>query len=447
MSIKSLVSVIAFAPVISIPVVVFLFFYMNISHSKDIFNNSTKNLKQELVLQEKSNTISKVKIAIEILNYKNLIIKERREQNNSEQIILGSNIEQGSLNILRNINKNKNDYFFIYDLDGNILLHSLIPELEGKNLLDSTNKHERDVAEKLLQSIKIDGNDFASYSWRNPKNNLIEEKISYFEKIPNTNLMIGSGFYTKEINAIADKKAKELEIINTKELTTMRIYSFIFVVLSIFVALFISRRLLEKFATLQENLKEKTDELILFNQELEAKVEIRTTELQDAYEKMRILANTDSLTQINNRFSFLNQFNTLLDRYKKDKIEFSLIMIDIDFFKKINDTYGHQTGDYVIIEVTNLAKECLREIDIFGRVGGEEFMVLLLYSSLQDAEKIAQRIRKKVQDHVFKSIEQVTVSIGVVSYTENENSTDMLKRVDEALYKAKDSGRNRVCCL
>lgn len=445
---KNLIRFITFAPVVAIPAIVSLFFYMNISHSEEMFNNSTKNLKQELILKEKESTVSKVKIAIEIFNYENSTIKKKLKQKNSNEVNIDSNIEQSSLTILRNINKNKNDYFFIYDIDGNIILHSQNPELEGKNFLDSPSKNDRDVANKLIQSTKTGGSSFASYNWKNPTNGLLEEKISYFEKIPNTNLMIGSGFYIKEINSIANTKKKEFERANNEELNTMKVYSLIFVALSMFIALFISKKLQEKFTILKKDLKKKTQELILLNEELEQKVELRTIELQDAYEKMLKLANTDSLTQINNRFSFLNQFNSLFERYNKGKkAEFSLVMIDIDFFKKINDTYGHHVGDYVIVEVTKLTKECLRESDIFGRVGGEEFMVLLLYTSLDAAKETAQRIRRAIDEHEFKDIGHTTVSIGVISYNNNEKSADMLKRVDNALYKAKNEGRNRVCCI
>lgn len=436
---KNLIKFITFGPIIAIPLIVALFFYMSIIHTQEIFDNSTKNLKQELILNEKDNTISKVKIAIEIFNNENTIIKD------DSDVKINSDIKHNSIAILRNINKNKNDYFFIYDMDGNIILHSQNPELEGKNLFQSPDKNSRDVANKLLQSIKDENNNFASYKWINPKNGTLEEKMSYFEKIPNTNLMIGSGFYTKQIDAIADEKEKELQIINNGELNIMKAYSFVFVILSIFIALFISKKLQEKFTILKKDIEQKKDELILLNEELEQKVQTRTIELKCAYENMRTLANTDSLTQINNRFSFLNQFNAILDRYKQDNAEFSLIMLDIDFFKKINDTYGHNTGDEVLIEVTKLAKECLRESDIFGRVGGEEFMALLLNTPLQKAEDIAQRIRKKIDEHEFSFIKHVTVSIGVVTYNSNENSVDMLKRVDSALYKAKDSGRNKVC--
>ena len=162
---------------------------------------------------------------------------------------------------------------------------------------------------------------------------------------------------------------------------------------------------------------------------------------------MHLIANTDSLTQIHNRYSFLNAFNNELEKYKISKIEFSLIMLDIDYFKNINDTFGHDIGDYAIVEMTKIVKECLRSSDIFGRVGGEEFMILLPYTSLESAKDIAQRIRKEIDEHRFKSINNMSVSLGVVGYKEGESGNTMLKRVDIALYEAKTQGRNMVFVL
>lgn len=120
-------------------------------------------------------------------------------------------------------------------------------------------------------------------------------------------------------------------------------------------------------------------------------------------------------------------------------------MLDIDHFKDINDTFGHDVGDRAIIDMTQVAKSCLRGNDIFGRVGGEEFMILLPYTSIEAAADIAQRIREAIDKHNFEFIPHMSVSLGVVEYRNNESGTQTLKRVDTALYEAKAQGRNRVC--
>ena len=154
------------------------------------------------------------------------------------------------------------------------------------------------------------------------------------------------------------------------------------------------------------------------------------------------LSITDPLTGIYNRRYFdtkLKEKITLAQRYG---LKFSLIMFDIDHFKKINDEYGHDVGDMVLIEYSKLISEAIREGDIFCRVGGEEFMIIVPYTDGEKAKKIAEKLRSKVEN--YKKIVPVTMSFGVNEYIEGETSDHIYKNVDDALYKAKENGRNQV---
>ncbi len=126
---------------------------------------------------------------------------------------------------------------------------------------------------------------------------------------------------------------------------------------------------------------------------------------------------------------------------------FAVIMLDIDHFKKINDNYGHLTGDYILKEVADIVHHEVRDSDIFARVGGEEFIVLLPQTKLNGALKTAQKIRKSIEEYEFsfkgESI-HVTLSLGITSTTSKDTYFSVLDRVDKALYKAKKDGRNRV---
>jgi len=122
-------------------------------------------------------------------------------------------------------------------------------------------------------------------------------------------------------------------------------------------------------------------------------------------------------------------------------------MFDIDYFKKVNDTYGHDVGDYVLQELSRIILNNIRETDSFGRWGGEEFMLLLPYTSQEKIMEIAEKIRKTVQEHTFKDVKQITVSIGVTLYKKDEGISQLIKRVDIALYEAKSHGRNQVVSL
>lgn len=168
--------------------------------------------------------------------------------------------------------------------------------------------------------------------------------------------------------------------------------------------------------------------------------------LEENLEHVTRLSETDHLTKAYNRLKFNEVIKMEVLRSKRYKIDLSVIMFDIDFFKKINDRYGHDIGDLVLVEISKLVKKSVRETDIFCRWGGEEFMILLPNTSLEFAVLVAERIRKLIYNLEIKNIEKVSCSFGVVSFDFEEDLDDFIKRVDERLYTAKDNGRNRVEC-
>ncbi len=210
------------------------------------------------------------------------------------------------------------------------------------------------------------------------------------------------------------------------------------------------RQLTERLEYLQEKHKDNTK---LVNQIINKAVEKKTKYLKKLYKKLErdfeVTLNkavTDSLTNTFNRHKvkeYLDQI--LLQSAKKNEI-FSLVMMDLDHFKQVNDTYGHLTGDKVLVECANRVKQELREADILSRWGGEEFLVILPYTKLSTAVKCAQRLRKAIALTPMENI-QITASFGVSSYQTDDDICTLLERVDSALYQAKHEGRNRVCKL
>jgi diguanylate cyclase (GGDEF)-like protein/PAS domain S-box-containing protein len=157
------------------------------------------------------------------------------------------------------------------------------------------------------------------------------------------------------------------------------------------------------------------------------------------------LSEIDALTQIYNRRAMDAKLTELLNLAKRYNRPLSLIMFDIDKFKNINDTFGHETGDLILKELAAAAKENLRTTDFFARYGGEEFMVITHETPLKTAKELAERLRLKVQGHDFKIGKNVTISLGVASLAVGDDEHSIIHRVDSALYKAKESGRNLVC--
>lgn len=167
------------------------------------------------------------------------------------------------------------------------------------------------------------------------------------------------------------------------------------------------------------------------------------------HKELNYLANTDSLTKIYNRRSLVREGKSIFQLSRKYGRGFTLMVFDIDFFKKINDEFGHPIGDKVLIQVTELIQKSIRQNDFFFRYGGEEFALIIKDSTLDADIIVAENLRKKVESHTFRidgGIEiKLTISIGVVSFPcKSENFEDMRKNADCALYKAKNSGRNKV---
>lgn len=151
----------------------------------------------------------------------------------------------------------------------------------------------------------------------------------------------------------------------------------------------------------------------------------------------------DHLTQIYNRYFFNSFLRQEADRSERYKIPLSMLIIDIDFFKKVNDTYGHLAGDKVLIELADILRERSRKIDIPARWGGEEFVILLPETSLEGAVIFGERLRERIEEHDFPEVGKLTVSVGAAQLDGNE--IGMIENADKALYYAKEHGRNRLC--
>lgn len=178
------------------------------------------------------------------------------------------------------------------------------------------------------------------------------------------------------------------------------------------------------------------------NQELEK----QNVELENALKRIGDMAIRDELTGVYNRRYLMERIVEENQRCNRYGSTYCLCMLDIDFFKTVNDTYGHLAGDEVLRRVAMVASKTLRGTDFFGRFGGEEFIIALINTSVEGAMIIAERVRQNIQDLTFEEIHQslqVTVSIGVAAHTSSEEPAQTLKRADDALYRAKDSGRNR----
>jgi diguanylate cyclase (GGDEF)-like protein len=173
------------------------------------------------------------------------------------------------------------------------------------------------------------------------------------------------------------------------------------------------------------------------------------TDLVHQADQLKILATVDGMTGLFNRRHFLSLAEIEWSRYQRHWRPVSLVLFDIDRFKSINDSFGHYAGDHVIVQIADICRQQKRKSDIIARFGGEEFLMLLPETELEAAQRVAERLRRKVETSAFSVASDAistTISVGVAEADPTMASIfDLIKLADKALYTAKESGRNRVC--
>lgn len=182
---------------------------------------------------------------------------------------------------------------------------------------------------------------------------------------------------------------------------------------------------------------------------LQDELDAKNRELEDVNKRLRKLSITDGLTELFNHRHVHELLHEEFERSKRNGEAIAVAMLDLDRFKQVNDTYGHPTGDVILFETSQILKETAREIDMVGRYGGEEFIVILPETDEDAALQFAERVRSAVESHVYRDDDtevRMTVSGGVASFpSPGADHPDMLiKRADEALYQAKEAGRNQI---
>ena len=178
-----------------------------------------------------------------------------------------------------------------------------------------------------------------------------------------------------------------------------------------------------------------------------------TIQRANVYAEVLKYATMDALTGLNNRRQFELRLNQEVSNSRRNKTSLCCMMIDVDYFKNVNDTYGHAAGDCVLKQVSGIIKSEIREYDIACRYGGEEFFIILPQTNLKEASFVAQRLRKVIEEAKMDikdastenvNFLKVTVSIGVCAFTPEMNTEKLVQETDKALYEAKTTGRNRV---
>ncbi|WP_084043352.1 sensor domain-containing diguanylate cyclase [Lebetimonas sp. JS138] len=277
--------------------------------------------------------------------------------------------------------------------------------------------------------------------------------LAYFTKLKNLGWIVIT---------VIDKNTVLLPIIK-KIIFIFLIVSIISVILGIFYTHIIYKEILSSLDILHSNVREIVNGNVEnikkaeypFKEFAEIKENIenltknalykKNKELQELNALLKKMALTDKLTGLYNRYKFNEELKKEIERFKRYKNPFCLIMFDIDNFKQLNDTYGHDMGDKVLKEIAKITTQTIRKTDIASRWGGEEFMIICPNTFLKEGIQTAQRLRKKIESHNFGIDRKVTISVGISEYNdENIRLYEFLKDVDDKLYQAKKMGKNTV---
>lgn len=226
-------------------------------------------------------------------------------------------------------------------------------------------------------------------------------------------------------------------------------YRLFFVVFGVFSVILITTLYwLRRIQGLNKKLEQRREELISTTDKLassERQYRMIAEELESKNNLLLELATTDVLTGLKNRLYFNQRANEEIEKFKRYGTKLSLLIIDIDHFKRINDTYGHGAGDEVLKQLSNGLQQIIRNADLLARWGGEEFIVLLPCIDLEEAANVAEKLRREAESIIHGCNEVITISIGVSTLFEADTLETWINRTDKALYHAKKQGRNRYC--
>jgi len=365
-------------------------------------------------------------------------------------------VQNEVINRLNEVRYGNHEYLFINKLDGTVLMNPLNPKIVGKNMLNFKDENGLFVVKEFNKVAKQDEGDFVHYIWKKPNSDEKTTKYAYIKGFKPWNWSIGGGSYLDEMKSEIFYKALKQKEDQQNRIYIVGILMICLTLLSLYSMIWWNRRIrksIDEFNTFFENssnertkidsekilFKEFNQMAIYLNNMLETKEKLKS--------ELEHLAITDKLTGINNRFKIDELLQNEIIRSQRYYHIFALAIIDIDNFKKINDNYGHQIGDSVLIKIAKILKENIRNVDHLGRWGGEEFVIICPETSLEGSLKLMEDLRKTIESENFEGIETVTASFGLTLFILDDDSTSILKRADDALYKAKEEGRNKVVVL
>ncbi|MCX6053128.1 MAG: cache domain-containing protein [Campylobacterales bacterium] len=350
------------------------------------------------------------------------------------------------LQTIGKINTENDNYFFVMNSKGDVLLHKQKSALVGHNLLENEDIDIQMAGRVIQGALEIENRAFISYEWMNDATHKKETKHSYIHAVKESDWIIESGFYDSTLKKIADIKAQELYSNYLKEFENILFIAFVIIIISLIISYLISRFIKKSFNEYKKEINTKSLKLLKLNDTLEETVKVRTQQLHEQKNILYHQANHDSLTTLPNRALFTDRLTQGTLKAKRYQKKLALLFIDLDRFKIINDTLGHDIGDAVLKETAKRLASIVRDEDTVSRLGGDEFTIImqeLIHE--EDASILAQKVINALVEPIVvnEHILYISSSIGISLYPKDATEVeDLLRHSDAAMYKAKEKGRN-----
>ncbi len=355
--------------------------------------------------------------------------------------------------------ENDGYFYVVRKSDGIILMHPINPLLEGKDIRSIVDIKGTNIGHLLYRTINFSDDGFFRYWWIKPSTGDVVQKLAYARYSTVYDWIIVGGIYLDDIEKGIYKYQSTLkaEVIRNTLVIMLRLFAVL--VLFWVVLLLIKKKFMHDLLFIGDSFRkavlsrEEVDTDILKFREFRGLAEYLNVIIEknnQMYERLRYYAEKDPLTDLCNRRKFMENLEREFASCRRYGNPVSLLMMDLDHFKSINDTYGHAAGDHVLKMFARLLVNSIRDVDMPGRIGGEEFAVIMPNTEKDQAVIVAERIRKTLEnspvEYEGKKI-AVTLSIGVASIppAELERASDLLRIADENMYRAKKEGRNKVC--
>jgi len=361
-----------------------------------------------------------------------------------EDVFLQIIIEKAKTNI-RNTRLSNNGYIWV----NNILIisggddyaircvHPNLPETEGDFLSTEIRDVEGNTPYQAeLDGINSEGEVFYEYFFKKMNSDTISRKLSYARLYKDFDWIIATGVHLDDVSQLIDEEQSGMREIFTRDIRFISVIIVIVLIISIAALINFEKRI-------NRLILRQTSALYNKNRELTSEKK----KVEEAYSKIRKIAYHDPLTGLWNRRAMFNRFREEMARSLRSDQKFCMIICDIDYFKRVNDTLGHSCGDYVLEVISGILKDSIRGEDSVARWGGEEFLILMNNSDLLSGAVVAEKLRETVEKQFFEyegSPFEITMTFGVSEFIKNEKIDEVIKSADDKLYYGKEHGKNCV---